>query len=82
MRAAPQERRHGFQKRRVAIQFFGRLKNLQIASQMPNHETEQDQSRDGHDCFLADSGLPEAQRAGLKVYGGGAHGMDWSFCLL
>ena len=69
-------------ERCVAIQFFGRLKNLQIASQVAKHKTEQDQSGDGHDGFLADSGLPKAQRAGLKVYGGSAHGVYRSFCLL
>jgi hypothetical protein len=42
---------------------------------MANHETEQDQSGDGHNCFFADGGLPEAQGAGLQVYGGNTHGM-------
>ena len=61
------------------IQFFRRLENLKVAGQMTDHETKQNESGDGHDGFLADSGLPEAQGARLKIYGSDAHGVYWSF---
>src|SRR5208283_3147557 len=73
--SAPQEGREGFQRGRVVIDMFGGQKDLQIAEQMADDETEQDEAGDGHNRFFADSGLPEMQAAGRKVDRGSAHGM-------
>ena len=70
------------QGRGVVIDFFRWQENLQIAEQMADDETEQDDAGDGHDGFLADSGLPEPQAAAREVYRSSAHGMCWSFCVL
>ena len=58
---APEEEREGFQGSGVMIDFFGRLVNLQITEEVADDETEKDEAGDGHDGFLADGGLPEAQ---------------------
>ncbi len=52
-------RRQRLQGRGVVINFFRRQKDLQIANQVTDDETEQDESGDGHNGFLADGGLPE-----------------------
>src|SRR5208337_3892047 len=79
---APQKGGKRFQRRGVVIDFFGRQEDLQIAEQVADDETEQDEASDGHDRFLADGGLPEMQAAGREVYRGSAHGMYGPFCLL
>jgi hypothetical protein len=77
----PQEIRNRTEKRSVVIDFLGRLKNLKVAEEMADDETEEDETGDGHYRFLADGGLPETQAAGRKIYRSSAHGMYWSFRL-
>ena len=79
---APQEGRERSQHRRVMIDFFGWQEDLQIAEQMADDESEQDEAGDGHYRFLADGGLPEPQAAAREIYRSSAHGVYWSFCLL
>jgi hypothetical protein len=79
---APQEGGERFQRSRVVIDFFRWQEDLQIAEQVADHETEQDEAGDGHNRFLADGGLPEPQAGARKIYRSSAHGMYWPFCLL
>lgn len=77
----PQKTEMGFEERRVAIEFFGWLEDLEIAEQVSYNETEQDEAGHGHYRFLADGGLPEPQAKGREIHDSGTHGRYWSLCV-
>src|SRR5271165_1213862 len=68
--SAPQEGGDGPEKRGVIINFLGWKVDLEVADQVADHKAEEDEAGDGHDGFLADGGLPEAQAAGGKICSG------------
>lgn len=80
--SAPQRAGVGFQEFRVVIDFLGRLVDLEIAKQVADDETEENDTGDSHDGFLADGGLPKTKRAGRKWNGRSAHGINQSLLLL
>ena len=57
----PKHFSNAVQKRAVGIQFCRAFKDLKVAQQVPDHEDEQDDARDGHHDLLADCGGPEAR---------------------
>lgn len=71
----PQEVGDRPQKCGIVVDFFGWFEDLEIAEQVTDDETEQDEAGDGHDCFFADGGLPEPQAVGAEVHCSSVHGM-------
>ena len=69
------------ERRGVIVNFFRRQKNLQIADQMAEYETEQDKTGGRHNRFLANSRLPESQTACGKNGTGSTHGTNGSCSL-
>ena len=70
---APQESGERFEIGGIAIDVFGREKDLQVAEQVGDDEAEEDDAGDGHDGFFADGGLPEGEIGGAQMEGSGTH---------
>ena len=64
---SPEKRGHGMERGGIGIKFFGGDIDLEVAEEMGDDETEEDNAGDGHDGFFADGGLPEAQIGGRKI---------------
>ena len=80
--SAPERAGMGLEKLGVMIDFFGWLVDLQVAEQVADDKAEENKTRDGHDGFLADSGLPETKRARRKRDSRSAHGIHQSLMVV